>query len=890
MATGSTRYRPDWSSGGITAPSVEDVLLDYADRMAKQQNAGLDRAMREQQVAEEQRRWDIANARAQRKEDRELAEQTASDTYYKEILKGTQAVGGILNRESVINQASNYDFTPEEIAFSNANKINTPEQARKLGNEVLAKKIEGQLDLSRSIDTMYDQGVLNETRPEMYERALGAVTNKGLPVSKDLVASLDAARLAEQTAIDAKLKENREVEAKLTKDQRDDLWKVVNARTGGNTFTDAEGNTVTLPSLQREIKSENKADVSGVNTVQEAINKLGFDKPEKKEAAIKQSNEYIKLLEARGVPTDAAANIVASELSKKESNPWLSYVGFSNIDPKFDTKSINTYADMVAERYNKLPTTGTTSSSRSLGSTDTYPSKFELATKLADSNAITTANELARLRAEREALLGTSSDRRGNRIDEFIRPKEQLANSSTEGTSNKDTTVADRNNNPGNLTGNDAWEGKIGMDGRFVKFQSYEMGSRALAKNLIKGATGKTIQDYMEKYAPKSENDTDAYISNVSKALGKKPEDVITSKDIFPLMKVIAKQEGGKVDEAKLKAGYELATVLTGGKPFNTPDISTNQAQVDTSTNSIINQFNKLESTDLAIKDTKDTNFKLSNMIGFGGKRYSQKDQADFASDIRKHSKDVRALLTPENLNTVDKSIEESSSKIFELTNKILPLQEQLETYISKARAGQVMDPNTIKDVSSKLNEYKKLLGTEQNTFDTLSSSYNRMLDAVQDKGITASANKAKIELKEHLRKAYDPTVAEAVSEVGLTAITSIPAGKIAGTIAGNLATKFGTSFLKAKPIISSGSTPVTKNVFDYSTRSNLPAVSEKAARTIKEEGVFVDNASIIRKLGEIFSRPNIKNDLASKAELDTLMQKYPQFAPHIAEQYNKLF
>lgn len=575
MATGSTRYRPDWSSGGITAPDVGEVLLDYADRMAKQQNAGLDRAMREQQVAEEQRRWDIANARAQRKEDRELAEQTASDAYYKELLKGPQAVGGILNRESVINQASQFDFTPEEIAFSNTNKISTPEQARKLGNEALAKKMEGQLALSKSVDTMYTQGVLDETRPEMYERALGAVTSRGLPVSKELVASLDAARLAEQTAADAKLKENREAESQLLKNQREDLWKVVNARTGGNSFTDADGNTVTLPSLQREIKAGNKADVSGVNTLQETINKLGFDNPEKKEAAIKQSNEYVKLLEARNIPTDAAADIVASELSKKESNPWLSYVGFGSMDPKFDTKSINTYADMIAERYNKTIPTGSTP----LTGTDSYPSKFELASILADSNAVSTSNELARLRAERAALLDTPEERRGSRIDEFMRPKETAASTST-GSMAKGNTVADRNNNPGNLTGNDNWEGKVGMDGRFVKFQSYELGSRALAKNLINGAIGKTVEDYMNKYAPKSENDTNAYIANVSKALGKSPDSVITSKDIFPLMKVIAKQEGGKVDEAKLKAGYELATVLTGNKPFN----STANTEVPTKT------------------------------------------------------------------------------------------------------------------------------------------------------------------------------------------------------------------------------------------------------------------------------------------------------------------
>lgn len=128
--------------------------------------------------------------------------------------------------------------------------------------------------------------------------------------------------------------------------------------------------------------------------------------------------------------------------------------------------------------------------------------------------------------------------------------------------SGKGDTVADRNNNPGNLvTTKDNWLGKVGDDGKFVKFQTYELGARALAKNLYNGAVGQSIDSYMNKYAPKSENDTDAYIGNVAKALGKKPGDTITEVDVLPLMKVIAKQEGGKVDEDKLAEGYKMATL-----------------------------------------------------------------------------------------------------------------------------------------------------------------------------------------------------------------------------------------------------------------------------------------------------------------------------------------
>ena len=47
------------------------------------------------------------------------------------------------------------------------------------------------------------------------------------------------------------------------------------------------------------------------------------------------------------------------------------------------------------------------------------------------------------------------------------------------------TTLADRNNNPGNIrTGSDAWQGANGSNAGFVKFDNPEYGVRAVAKNL----------------------------------------------------------------------------------------------------------------------------------------------------------------------------------------------------------------------------------------------------------------------------------------------------------------------------------------------------------------------------------------------------------------------
>lgn len=162
----------------------------------------------------------------------------------------------------------------------------------------------------------------------------------------------------------------------------------------------------------------------------------------------------------------------------------------------------------------------------------------------------------------------------------------QTTSSSTSSAPGTGNTLADKNNNPGNLvTTRDNWLGKIGDDGKFVRFQTYELGSRALAKNLYNGAVGNSIESYMNKYAPKSENDTDAYIKQVSKALGKNPNEKITDSDVFPLMKIIAKQEGGKVDEDKLKLGYDMASLSKNITPaMEQKNIQTNRDALLTQT------------------------------------------------------------------------------------------------------------------------------------------------------------------------------------------------------------------------------------------------------------------------------------------------------------------
>ena len=91
-----------------------------------------------------------------------------------------------------------------------------------------------------------------------------------------------------------------------------------------------------------------------------------------------------------------------------------------------------------------------------------------------------------------------------------------------------------RNNNPGNLIYTKiAWQGKIpkpqSKDAKFEQFTSITYGLRAMLKDLIndinKGQN--TVRKLINEYAPRSENNTDAYIKSVSKSINVDPDETI---------------------------------------------------------------------------------------------------------------------------------------------------------------------------------------------------------------------------------------------------------------------------------------------------------------------------------------------------------------------------
>ena len=114
-------------------------------------------------------------------------------------------------------------------------------------------------------------------------------------------------------------------------------------------------------------------------------------------------------------------------------------------------------------------------------------------------------------------------------------------------------TLADKNNNPGNLR----LAGQAGAtkgQGGFAKFNSPKEGYNALVKDLKIKQSGKsrtgltkdsTLEELINVYAPSSENDTNQYVSDISKWLKLPASTSIADMDMESLAKAIARKESG---------------------------------------------------------------------------------------------------------------------------------------------------------------------------------------------------------------------------------------------------------------------------------------------------------------------------------------------------------
>ena len=130
-----------------------------------------------------------------------------------------------------------------------------------------------------------------------------------------------------------------------------------------------------------------------------------------------------------------------------------------------------------------------------------------------------------------------------------------------------------RNNNPGNIRIGINWLGSVipGKDVSFVEFKTMPYGVRALYIDLInKHKSGlRTIRDIIYRYAPPSENLTDAYVAAVAQnmKIGASTPFAPTVKNLNAFAKAIVKHENGKDGEMVTASDYAAGLALARMRP-----------------------------------------------------------------------------------------------------------------------------------------------------------------------------------------------------------------------------------------------------------------------------------------------------------------------------------
>lgn len=125
-----------------------------------------------------------------------------------------------------------------------------------------------------------------------------------------------------------------------------------------------------------------------------------------------------------------------------------------------------------------------------------------------------------------------------------------------------------RNNNPLNMRhDNDKWQGEVvpSQDGAFKQFETMAWGYRAAFKllhNYQKNNGCRILSDFINRWAPPSENNTSAYVSTVAKRAGLSDVseiDTLDGKTMRAMVSAMSYVENGvEANEADVAAGWEL--------------------------------------------------------------------------------------------------------------------------------------------------------------------------------------------------------------------------------------------------------------------------------------------------------------------------------------------
>ena len=145
-----------------------------------------------------------------------------------------------------------------------------------------------------------------------------------------------------------------------------------------------------------------------------------------------------------------------------------------------------------------------------------------------------------------------------------------------------------RNNNPGNIEYGPFAKrhGATGSDGRFAIFPTMEAG-QAAQQALLNGylsSGSNTIRKAISKWAPSSENNTEAYVNAVSKQMGIGADQPLSSSHIPALADAIGRHENGKAYANAMGAVDMMSRASSAGRAGISGNTSTSTTEVKVGT------------------------------------------------------------------------------------------------------------------------------------------------------------------------------------------------------------------------------------------------------------------------------------------------------------------
>ena len=365
---------------------------------------------------------------------RTLLDRQATDAANSELARGRQIASGVLNTEALTAEADKNSFTPEEMTKYDMYKDS--KTARAAGETALADKIDWQRKLSDVADTLPENSAVKESRVQMYEGIMNRLDKQGLPIPPTLVASMDQARLAEETENANKLKENTEAQGKNSLDQIANAKYLINnayqnSTNGNQPVTNENGEVVGYTNAAAQkmaISNDNKYDAAigkgQTEITKELLEKFkGLDDSPTQIAAALDKYKAILKADPTIDPEAASAAILLGAGVKKN---WY---------PKFIANNEALYTDSTPDalisklRNTRTPETlvGSTSSGSAA-----QGSKASAASELSSQISSQQAGTAQQLRDERAKILKGEDGRREDRVNDILMNAGLLGNKELE--------------------------------------------------------------------------------------------------------------------------------------------------------------------------------------------------------------------------------------------------------------------------------------------------------------------------------------------------------------------------------------------------------------------------------------------------------------------------